>query len=255
MPNRIVIPEVSEPAHPMIIELSDLLRSVYVFIRDKYQEVINQAFDQASREIGFVVATTLPMTFEVGDKGKVKSFAVPNASPLMGTLIEKRMTLALKPLADASLPITKPGSYTIYLIWVPALKLKLRKDWFEPAHWRGPWTEPAHLAQRLAERAQLEIARQTPAMVWESHEPAHWFNPAIKITDEDALHITLLDEIYPDLRLVDRVAAARQALPQIAQVAPEVQEPAHFRQIIATIPELPKEMLAELAQVLRRYGY
>lgn len=249
MAKRIVIPEVSEPAHHMIIELDDLLRSVYVLIRDKYQEVINHAFDQASREIGFVVATTLPMTFEVGENGKVRSFAVPDSSPLKGTLMDKKVSLALKEINENPLPITKPGSYTIYLIWVPALKLKLRKDWLEPAHWKGI------AAQRLSERAQMAATEKVAGLVWESHEPAHWFNPTITMADEEALHISLLDEVYPELRLIDRVAAARQAMPQIAQIAPEVQEPAHFRQIVAAIPELPKEMLAELAQVLRRYGY
>jgi len=243
MPTRMKIPEPEEPAHPMIVELDELLRSLYKFIRDKYQDVINQAFDHASRDIGFVVATTMPMTFEVGDKGQLKGFAVPESSSLKGTLLDRTITQSLKGKLEGAIPIVKPGAYTIYLIWPPALRLKLFKEWMEPAH----------LARPMIDRARLAAVQQVPGLVWESHEPAHWFNPGIAISAEEALHVSLLDETYPELRLMDRVVSARRAMPQL--IPPEVQEPAHFRQIIETIPELPKEMLAELAQVLRRYGF
>jgi len=239
----------------MIIELSELLRSIYIFIRDKYQDRVNEAFDQASRDIGFVVATTMPMTFMTADNGRIKNISVPDTSPLKGTLMEKALSQVFESLKEGNFPDVKPGAYTVYLVWLPALKFKLRRDWLEPAHWRGPWTEPAHLAQGLPEQLRRAATSQVAGMVWESHEPAHWFNSAYAISAEEAMHISLLDEVYPELRLMDRIVSARQVMPQFTKVMPEVQEPAHFRQIIAAIPELPKEMLAELAQVLRRYGY
>jgi hypothetical protein len=248
-----VIPEVPEPAHSKIVELDDYLRTIYRLIREKYQDLINQAFDRASREIGFVVATTVPITFGIGERGQIKGFAIPDSSPIKDTLLGRTLLESIQPMRDTQIHLPKPGEYTVYLIWPPALKLKLYWEWLEPAHWGRPWTEPAHFPQREIDRTRLAAAEQTTKLVWESHEPAHWFNPRIAMSPEDALHLSLLDEVYPELRLMDRVVAARRAAPQA--VFPEVKEPAHFRQLVNVIPELPKEMLAELAQVLRRYGY
>ncbi len=56
--------------------------------------------------------------------------------------------------------------------------------------------------------------------------------------------IEALDEVYPELRLSDRVALSRETL---RKVSPEVMEPAHFRQF-------EKGLVSELSSVLRRYS-
>ncbi|MGO9975927.1 MAG: hypothetical protein ACLP01_24600 [Solirubrobacteraceae bacterium] len=58
-------------------------------------------------------------------------------------------------------------------------------------------------------------------------EPAHWFDPGVAIGVEDAVVISAIDEVYPELRLAERIAADRLAL---RQIPPEVKEPAHFRE-------------------------
>ena len=76
-----------EPAHPGVIQqLSDVV-SVYRAIREKVQPQIDKAFDEASRQIGFVVATTLPVAITVDDKGKVT--AVTIGGQFKGTLFEQ----------------------------------------------------------------------------------------------------------------------------------------------------------------------
>jgi hypothetical protein len=61
--------------------------------------------------------------------------------------------------------------------------------------------------------------------------------------DEKVL-ISVIDEVYPEFRLADRIAATRQML---RQVQPEVMEPAHLR------PSFGAGMaLREIAQLLRR---
>ena len=249
---RVPIPEPNEPAHRPILELEDLLRVLYAHIRDKYQDVISKTFDEVSRDIGFVVATTLPMTFHVAEKGKVEGFEVPEGSPLKGTLMDRGLTKALKPMLEAKVPVAKPGDYTIYLIWPPALRFKLRRDWMEPAHWHGPWTEPAHPGRVPIDVGRLAADQRLAKVAWDVREPVHWFSPRIRMSELDALHVSLLDEVYPDLKLMERVVAARRGA---RAVFPEVQEPAHFRDFVSAIPEMPKEMLAELAQILKRYGY
>jgi hypothetical protein len=97
-------------------------------------------------------------------------------------------------------------------------------------------------------------------------EPAHWFDPGRAIAFEEAALISVIDEVYPELRLVDRVAAYRQVarkavLPEVMepahfrqfarsellrQVRPEVMEPAHFR------PESREEMLRVIRSLLER---
>ena len=54
-----------EPAHPGVIKLHDDLIDIYRVIRDRYQSAIDQAFDDVSRQIGFVIMTTLPVTLKV----------------------------------------------------------------------------------------------------------------------------------------------------------------------------------------------
>jgi hypothetical protein len=235
-----------EPAHPVAIKLHDDLTAIYKYIRERYQKEIDAAFDDISRQIGFVVTTTVPVVLEMGEEGAVKSVGV-GARNLQGTLFEKIPTLLS--LGD---PIpARAGSYYLYLIWFEALKLKLRTDWVEPAHFRRPGQlgtiQPGAVSGLT--RAETGAARVRPEVM----EPAHWFDPGLALAGEEAVLISVIDDVYPELRLMDRVVAVREAAR--IQVRPEVKEPAHFRTVEPGLPaERTTELLSELAAVLRRFG-
>ncbi len=219
-----------EPAHPSIVKLHDDLVSIYSRIREKYQKEIDNAFDRISRQIGFVVTTTVPVVLEVGNRGDVKGIRM-GAEHLKGTLFEKELSSALESLAGGDLiPALTEGTYRLSLIWFDALKLKFRTEWMEPAHFRTARTEIA---------AKFEGTIPIPWV-----EPAHWFDPGYVIGAEDAVMIEAIDEVYPELRLIDRVALSRETL---RKVRPEVMEPAHFL-------EVESNLLAELASMLHRYA-
>lgn len=245
-----------EPAHPVLVEYHRQLRWLYEHIREQYQAEIDHAFDSVSRQIGFVVTTTAPVSLQIGD-GKLRKAAIPEASPLAGTLFESALMEAIQPLAGAKLADVAPGTYELYLIWYDALKLKLRTEWMEPAHVFRPWLEPAHFFRFPfdVERAQAARARvpERSAVVWESHEPAHWFDPGMALSQREAVLITVIDEVYPELQLVERLAGSRQAA-RVA-VGPGVREPAHFRLRSEAVTQPAVDVLSELAAVLRRYGY
>lgn len=176
-----------EPAHPMVVKLHDDLVAIYTHIRDKYQVAIDQAFDRVSREVGFVVATALPFTFEVGD-GRVMGVVVTDG--LQGTLFDRELTTALKQLYDDPVPVTvSAGTYRLYLFWFEALKLKLRTDWMEPAHVARHWMEPVP-----------------------------WFDPGMAIAAEEAVLISAIDEVYPEMRLADRVSYYRHGMGRVAEM-------------------------------------
>ena len=59
-----------EPAHPALVKQYEDLITIYRVIREHLQGRIDVAFDRVSREIGFVVTTTLPVTLEIAGKGK-----------------------------------------------------------------------------------------------------------------------------------------------------------------------------------------
>jgi hypothetical protein len=59
----------------------------------------------------------------------------------------------------------------------------------------------------------------------EVKEPPHWFDPGVAIAIEDAVVISAIDEVYPELRLAERIAADRLA---IRRIRPEVMEPPHY---------------------------
>ena len=120
-----------EPAHPGVIQqLSDVV-SVYRAIREKVQPQIDKAFDEASRQIGFVVATTLPVAVTVDDKGKVT--AVTIGGQFKGTLFERELAKAFTPLIGQNVAGVSPGTYNLYAIWQAALSLVLQHYWLEPA--------------------------------------------------------------------------------------------------------------------------
>lgn len=229
-----------EPAHPMVVKLHDDLVAIYTHIRDKYQVGIDQAFDRVSREVGFVVATALPFTFEVGD-GRVKGGIIVDG--LQGTLFDRELATALKQFYDDPLPITvSAGTYNLYLFWFEALKLRLHTEWVEPAHFRPARSrEPAHVLSEVR-----GPARSKPCP-WE--EPAHWFDPGTLIAVEERVLISVIDEVYPELRLADRIASQREASRR--QVLPEAIEPAHFRRVEPGVrPESPEELLKRIRIML-----
>jgi hypothetical protein len=98
--------------------------------------------------------------------------------------------------------------------------------------------EPAHYRrERYAERFR---ARERIQVRPEVREPAHWFDPGIAIAVEEAVLISVIDDVYPELRLSDRISSYREIFrrrvrPEVMEpvhiperVRPEVMEPAHF---------------------------
>jgi hypothetical protein len=203
----------TEPAHPGVIRLYDELIQVYRGMRERQPE-IDAAFDRVASQIGFVVTTTLPVRIEIGDGGAVKS-AHLDGETLRGTLFEKEVGPFVGSLKDKKFSGVPAGSFRFYVIWYDALRLKLRRDWIEPAH----------VLQGLLNSFVGQSAAQTAAVRPEVREPAHWFDPGIAIAIEDAVVISAIDEVYPELRLAERIAADRLA---IRRIRPEVMEPAHF---------------------------
>ncbi|HXK04722.1 MAG TPA: hypothetical protein VMS37_20135 [Verrucomicrobiae bacterium] len=245
-----------EPAHPGIVKQYEDLIAIYKLIRAQLQDGIDRAFDHASREIGFVVSTTIPATLELGEAGKPAQWSVPEA--LQGSVFDRALMEAVRAPAAHKWQDIAVGKYQLYLIWYDALKLKLRKDWLEPVH---------YLREEVVERIG-GAARVRP----EVQEPAHWFVPSVTIAAEEKILISAIDEVYPELQLAERIAATRQAL----RVRPEVMEPAHFRagraelalreignlfkRVGPGIPEpahylgVERDLLAQIEAVVRKYG-
>ena len=175
------------------------------------------------------------MTAEVTEGGKIKELVL-RGDHLQGTLFEKELLPALKEVLNTKVAAHK-GKYDFYLIWFDALKLKLGSGAFRPP------PEPAHSRSFSSEVARAEIARllagfrppPEPAhyrfpeeFSWFGQEaatsflgrfrpppePAHWFDPGRLITEAEQVFIVALDEVYPELRLVERISASR--LEQVA---------------------------------------
>ncbi len=202
-----------EPAHPGAIkQLSDLV-ALYRAMREKAQPQVDRAFDQVSRQIGFVVATTLPAAVTVDDKGNISAVVV-GGQQYKGTLFERELSGAVAPLIGQNVAGVSPGTYNLYLIWQTALSLALQHFWLEPAH---PGTVTTG-----APELQAQAFKRPPGV----HEPAHFRTAEIQMTPEDTIVIAAIDKVYPELRLVERIADARTATRSVA-VSPHVQEPAH----------------------------
>jgi hypothetical protein len=203
----------TEPAHPGVIRLYDELIQIYREMREQQKE-IDAAFDRVAAQIGFVVTTTLPVRIEIDEKGVVRN-ALLDGEALRGTLFEKEVTPFVNRLREKKFSGVPAGSFRFYLIWYDALRLKLRRDWIEPAH----------VLQGLLNSLVGQSVAQSQLVRPEVREPAHWFDPGIAIAIEDAVVISAIDEVYPELRLAERIAADRLA---IRRIRPEVMEPAHF---------------------------
>jgi hypothetical protein len=229
-----------EPAHPMTVKLRNDLFALYTRIREKYQIEIDNAFDSISQQIGFVVTTSIPIVLEVGHKGTIEGVSI-GAEHLIDTLFDRELIKTLEMLKDDPIPSLKAGKYEIYAFWFEALKLKLRSDWVEPAHTVGQIPIP------MASRTKYDFRiRSRP----EVREPAHWFDPGIAIAAEEAVLISVIDEVYPELRLVDRVASSRE----ISRVRPEVIEPAHYFRFDPKMRyENPEELLKLIRKIVDRY--
>jgi hypothetical protein len=230
-----------DPPHEAVRLHRDLI-NLMKHIREKYQENIDQAFDRVSRQIGFVVATTMPVILEVVKGGKVKRLAV-GAKYLENTLFDKEIMGAIHPLMDDPIPIDGPGVYNLYVIWFEALKFKLKSDWMEPAH---------VLAGRLRERLPVQVAAAA-AYKPEVQEPAHWFDPGSLISLEERVLIDAIDEVYPELRLVERLDFYRRGMRRFDPT------PDPWRQgvgaVLGPFPEPWRgQLVKEINEVLRRYG-
>lgn len=197
-----------EPAHPGVLQLLDDLVSIYTVIRDQYQTQLDQAFDRVSRQIGFVVTTTLPVVFEIAEGSKLSGIRM-GAEHLKDTLFDRELSLVFANNPDPVPWRVAAGHYQLYLLWHTALRLKLGTAWLEPAH--PPYSQ--------LEARQLQAGRIPPEVL----EPAHWFDAGVAIAVSDRVLIEAIDTVYTDLRLADRVALTRKL------VRPEVLEPAHFR--------------------------
>lgn len=229
-----------EPAHPALIKNFQDLVVLYTAIRDRLQPQIDAAFDGVSRRIGYVVATTAPVTINVGDMGKIENCVV-GGETLKGTLFDEALSKVMSELTkQPPLKGIDKGKYDIFLIWHAALKLKLRKDWMEPAH----------VFDRLAGEELARAGRGGTLVGPGVREPAHFFDPGMRMSIEDVVLVSALDEVYPDIHLADRVAAER--LPVSARaISPEVMEPAHFR-----VGELfrNEEFVTELSRLLQKFA-
>lgn len=203
----------TEPAHPGVIRLYDELIQIYKAMRDQ-QDKIDAAFDRVAAQIGFVVTTTLPVRIEIGDEGSVKNAYLDGAA-LRGTLFEKEVAPFVQSLRERKFKGVPAGSFRFYLIWYDALQLKLRRDWIEPAH----------VLQGLLNSLVTRPVAFPGGVPPEVGEPVHWFDPGVAIAVEDAVVISAIDQVYPELRLAERIAADRLA---IRRIRPEVMEPAHF---------------------------
>jgi hypothetical protein len=237
-----------EPAHPTLVQLHDDLVTLYTHIRDVYQARVDQAFDDVSRQIGYVVTTTVPIVLGIRDR--TEPFDVQMGSEtLKGTLFERRLREALnpQPLPPRSDEFSvSASSYNLYVIWYSALKLRLRTDWMEPAH--------------VSITAEQALARQPMPY---PKEPAHWFDAGSFLPQEELVLIDAIDTVYPELKLADRInttrSLARQLRPGVREPAhfrPEIREPAHFQTTDkAAVAERAVEVLSQIAELLRRAGF
>lgn len=213
-----------EPAHPVQVQRYDDFIGIYNFIKETIQERIDTIFDKVSKQIGFVVTTTLPVTMQITGDGKVEKIEF-TAVNLKGTLFGNEFAPIFKEIAGNKKIKVTAGSYPLLLLWHEALKLKLKADWMEPAHFRTA------LGTSLKDAVAGSLANQLNPGV---REPAHWFDAGISLDSEEEILIAAIDEVYTDLKLAERVASARR---ESIKYIPGIREPAHFRAIVEDLIE------------------
>ncbi|GLI39946.1 hypothetical protein KI811_01770 [Geobacter hydrogenophilus] len=255
-----------EPAHPVLVRRFDDLVDIYRFIKDAIQPKIDKVFDKVSQQIGFVVTTTLPVTMQINADGKIEKVEL-GAGNLQGTVFEREFAPITKELTGNSPGKVAAGSYSLFFLWHEALKLKLKADWIEPAHF---------IPDRLRDVVQQAVPEELVPGV---REPAHWFDAGIALAREEEILIAAIDEVYTDLKLAERIAVARREnlkfVPGIRepahfrdmleevivarsgaqQLVPGIREPAHFRRLAELLDrEDALRLVAELTEVLKKYG-
>lgn len=232
----------SELVQPAAIRLYNNLIKVYRIMRER-QKDIDAAFDRVAAHIGFVVTTTLPVRLEVAD-GTVKKASF-DGSALRDTIFEKELSPFLEDLNGKPFGGVANGTYRFYLIWYEALNLRLRFDWYESAHVLqgvlGSLVSQGNIAASSLVRPEVM-------------EPPHWFDPGFAIAVEDALVILAIDEVYSELRLVERIQAGRLAVLRFGWGVrppwyPSEQAPISFsEQLIGREPDLLGRIRAMLSK-------
>jgi hypothetical protein len=132
--------------------------------------------------------------------------------------------------------------------------------WLEPAHFPGcrPWMEPAHPVFEKASVPQ----RSEETRIFEHVEPAHYLDRVNQIILEKSVLVSAIDEVYPELKLGERLNQAQYAmsptlpLPPPRAVWPGVREPAHMTPHWASDPSPQpwRQIMAEIAQMVERYN-
>ena len=190
-----------EPAPPMVVKFREELIAIYAVIREKFQSGIDKAFDSISKQIGFVVTTRIPLVLNVGEKGKVADVTI-GAEYLKSTIFDKEITPLFKEsfsIPFKSDPMPAAGKFFIYAIWYEALRLRIHTEWVEPAHISKPGLES--FASKFMRQEPMEQYRRP----WDVIEPAHFMEPGPAISMEEALILSAIDKVYPELLLVQRM--------------------------------------------------
>ncbi|MGO8790781.1 MAG: hypothetical protein ACLQVL_25835 [Terriglobia bacterium] len=222
----------AELTQPAVVRLYNNLTQVYRIMRERQKE-IDAAFDRVAAQIGFIVTTTLPVRVEVAEEGAVKKVSF-DGEALRGTIFEKELSGFLHEFAHKPFSGVPAGTYRFYLIWYDALNLKLR---FE-------WTEPPHLLQAVLASQRAAISASSLVRP-EVKEPPHWFDPGIAIAVEEAVVILAIDEVYPELRLAERISAGRLAIRRSGWVGVREMAPVSFSE----------QLVSNEAELMRRPGW
>lgn len=215
-----------EPAHLSVVRYFEDLVAILKHLREFQEKKIDPAFDEIASNIGFVFATTMPVAMVVKEGGEIGEVSL-RGEHLKGTLFEKILLPVVTELLHG-LPgkerRLQPGAYDFYVIWHEALKLKLGSITFrpppEPAHFHPtgesagisfrPPPEPAHFGGGLAGSLAGRLAGLGSIIFRPPPEPAHWFDRGSLISELDQVLIVALDEVYGDLKLLERINAVRQ---------------------------------------------
>jgi hypothetical protein len=241
-----------EPVHPVQVRLYEDLLQIYSFIREKFQLEIDKAFDSVASQIGFVIATSIEVGMKFDKGGTVSGIIIVEGRQFRDTVIEKALSKPLKMIADTQFPDKiRQGEYSLHLFWFDALKIKLRTDWVEPAHHRGI----SHLERlKFRDLIKPELSKERVAVKPEVIEPVHWFDPGYRISADEAILVSVIDEVYSELGLVERISKIR-ATQGFAEVPSVVKEPVHnlTREEGLELGKI-RNLLTEINDRLRRYG-
>lgn len=252
MGKTIIGPGPIEPAHSSVVKLQEDLFYIYQLIRDKLQVKIDKAFNDIARQYGFVVTTSIPITLTLDESGTVMGVVVTDGKPIQDSIILKEMNHVFDLFKKSKFPQSiSTGDFNIYLFWYEALKIKLKTDWIEPAHYRVfSQFEHYKFDANTSSSNKYRNLNVKPDVI----EPVHWFDPKSHIEVEEAVLINVIDEIYPELQLTTKISAAR-SLEKVMEVPSDVKEPVHFRlgQLELELKEI-RNLLLELNTKLTGKG-